>query len=54
MFKLILVVLSLLLYGQVFEAGGPGWDPNGSPVPQEDDAGPTTDGGPGWDPDGLK
>ncbi|MFL6203164.1 MAG: hypothetical protein ACJ76J_28690 [Thermoanaerobaculia bacterium] len=68
MLKLILMALSLLLwgsgagteksasagYGQVFEAAGPGWDPDGSPAPQGDDIGPTTDAGPGWDPDGLK
>lgn len=66
MFRLILMTLSLLLwgsgtgaeksasawYGQVLEAAGPGWDPDGSPAPQGDDAGPTTDGGPGWDPNG--
>lgn len=68
MFKLILMALPLLLWGfgvgtersasvgydQVFEAAGPGWDPDSSPAPQGDDTSPTTDGGPGWDPDGLK
>lgn len=68
MVKLILLVLSLLLsgsaadteksasagYGKLFEAGGSGWDPNGLPPPQGDDAGPMTDVGHGWDPDGLK
>ena len=68
MFKLILMALSLLLWGsgvgtersastvynQVFEAAGPGWDPDGSPTPQGDGTGPTMDVGPGWDPDGLK
>lgn len=67
MFKLILMALSLLLWGsgagtersasagysQVFEAGGSGWDPNGSPAPQGG-TGPTEDAGSGWDPDGLK
>ena len=66
MFKLILMALSLLLWGsgagteksvsagysQVFEAAGPGWDPNGSPAPQEGSAGPTGDAGSGWDPNG--
>jgi hypothetical protein len=46
MFRLILMALSL------FEAAGPGWDPDGSPAPQGGDAGPTTDGGSGWDPNG--
>jgi len=47
MFRLILRALSLLNpagYARIFEAAGPGWDPNGSPVPQV---------GHGWDPDGL-
>jgi hypothetical protein len=47
MFRLILRALSLFTpagYAHVFEAAGPGWDPNGSPVPQ---------GGSGWDPNGL-
>lgn len=66
MFKLILLALSLLLwgsgadtersassgYGHVFEAGGSGWDPDGSPAPQGDNAGSPTDGGSGWDPNG--
>lgn len=45
MFRLFLMALSL------FEAAGPGWDPDGSPVPQGGTE-ITADGGSGWDPNG--
>jgi hypothetical protein len=48
MLKLILLALSFFSGRPMFEAAGPGWDPNGSPAP------PTSNAGPGWDPDGLK